>query len=353
MDNILIKRISADLGIHRYNGETEEEYGHRLIYSALAAWARTLVLGESYTDLGNEMEEAYYHNVDRMHIQARLSQIAYGLLSAIPYCDTWIEGSTVEDQSSQLASQIIENLIFCYELSPLNNPRRLTIAPSRIINFKNVQLILGYKKLQDTDNKVKCAGVGRWILVKKEAENFKDVFSIPNYIHDDYYFKLLDSAHWQEIDFKGNYKIFKTGTGRFYSKAWRDCNIEKLPHGISLLRSDDVDGGYLLAKREGNRTYIAPLDKWYYEEKELYRLMYILDKHNGTPAVFKAQIYTDHVLLHCHSLLPNPEMRVLILSSWPKRSYKDIFYRIVPIFIWEELKMILTDLGIKIECEYN
>jgi len=351
VNNFLISRISTDLNINKYDNETDEEYGNRLIYTALAVWARTLVLGESYSDLDNETEKktVYYHNVDRMHIQSRLSQIAYGMLMTIPHCKTWVGDSSIEEQSNHVASKIIESLIFCYELSQLNDVRRITNSPNKIANFKNNRLILGGQKWQEDGKTIISVGLGRWIPVAGGCENYKEIFNLPNYTPDEYYNILIDSALWKESSLDGQYKVFKMGTGLFYNKAWVDLNISKLPRGMYLLKKIDIDGGFLLLKKEREKIYTARLDRWYYDKKEIYRIMYVLDKHNNTPATFKAKIYDDCVLLHCHSPLPNSEMRILLMASWPKRYCDDIYYRVIPRFIWNEVKMVLTNLGINFE----
>lgn len=352
MDDILIRQIATDLNINRYRNESDKEYGNRLIYTALGVWARTLVLGRAYTDLSYETKNINtdYNNVDIMHMQYRLSQIANGMLRTIPHYNEWIGSNTIEKHASNLASQIIKNLIFCYELSQLDDIRRVTSSPIRNANFKNNELILGGQQWKIFNESVFCVGLGRWIKSRTAPQNYKEIFNLPNYIHNEYYDTLLDSAFWKEGKPEGKYKIFNTGTGLFYNKAWDSFNISKFPRGISLLKSIDVDGGYLLVNNNGEKILAARLDKWYYEEKEIYRIMYVLDKHNDTPAVFRAKVYDDYVLLHCHSKLPNSEMRILLMSSWPKRFYNDCYYRIIPKFIWEEVKTVLIDLGIEINC---
>lgn len=349
MNNSLIKQISFDLNIGKYSDETNEEYGNRLVYTALAAWARNLVLGESYTDLNEEAANSNYHNVDIMHIQSRLTQIAYGMLTVIPHSKTWFGNGSIEIQSSTIASNIIDNLIFCYELSRLNDARRLTNSPIRNAAFKNNELVLGGEQWQNSNKTLISVGLGRWMQDTKCSENYKEIFNLPNYTYDEYYHILLDSVLWKESNLDGKYKIFKTGTGLFYNKAWQDFIKGKLARGLSLLKSIEVDGGYLLVNRDKDQIYSARLDKWYYEEKEIYRIMYMLDSHNETPAIFKAKKYNDYILLHCHSILPNPEMRIILMSSWPGRFFNDFYYRIIPNFIWDEIENLLTNLGIKIE----
>ena len=351
MNKNIVRKISSDLNINKYNNESNEEYGNRLIYTVLAAWARTLVLGKSYTDLYDEVKyaNANYHNVDIMHIQVRLTQIAYGFLMSIPHSKDWFINSSIEDQCSDLASTIIGSLIFCYELSKLNDARRLTNSPIRYANFKNNQLILGGEQWKISGKNLTFVGLGRWIQTTKLTENYKEIFNIPKYSSDEYYNTLVKSAFWKESDLSSRYKIFQVGTGFFYNRAWRDLNKSKLSQGIFLLKNVEIDGGYILVKKYNNKLYTARLDKWYYDENEIYRIMYALDSYNETPVVFKVKTYDDYVILHCHSRLPNPEMRILLMSSWPNRFYNDIFYRIIPRFLWNDIEDMLVNLGIKIE----
>lgn len=351
MNEDIVKKISSDLNINRYNNESNEKYGNRLIYTALATWARTLVLGKSYTDLADEAKYAdiSYHNIDIMHIQVRLTQIAYGMLMSMPHSEDWISNIGIQDQCSQLASNIIEKLIFCYEISKLNDARRLTNSPIRYANFTNNQLVLGGEQWKISDKKLISVGLGRWIQKTKYPENYREIFNIPDYSPNIYYNTLLKSAFWKENKLNSQYKIFKIGTNFFYYKAWQDLNISELPQGISLLKNTEVNEGYIIVNRDNNGISTARLDKWYYDENEIYRIMYVLDSYNETPAVFKAKTYDNYVILHCHSRLPNPEMRILLMSSWPERSYNDDFYRIIPKFLWSEIEDMLTNLGIKIK----
>lgn len=355
MNKNIVRKISSDLNTNKYNNESNEEYGNRLIYTVLAAWARTLVLGKSYTDIDDEAryENVDYHNVDIMHIQVRLTQIAYGFLMSIPHSKDWFINSRIKDQCSGLASNIVENLIFCYELSKLNDARRLTNSPIRYANFKNNQLILGGEQWKIPGKKVISVGLGRWIQTTKSPENYKEIFNLPKYSSNEYYNILLKSAFWKESNLNGRYKVFKVGTNFFYYKAWQDLNISKLPQGISLLKNIEVDGGYILVNKDKDKLTTARLDKWYYDENEIYRIMYALDRYNETPAIFKAETYDNYIILHCHSRLPNPEMRILLMSSWPKRFYNDIFYRIIPKFLWNDIGNMIISLGIEIEYVNN
>ncbi|MFT5872268.1 MAG: hypothetical protein ACI8WT_001198 [Clostridium sp.] len=349
MSNILIEQLCFDLNISKFNTETEEEYGSRLIYSALVSWARVQVLGKSYTDIYNfNDEELEYHNVDIMHIQSRLAQVAYGMLNAIPHNSKWNKNTDLENCSNELSSSIVNELIFCYELSKLNN-RRLTPSPKRIATFTNNQLVLGGTAWEGKN--LYSVGIGRWLVASAIPIDYKDIMNLSKYPAIEYCKILKNNAVWQVNELNGIYQIFKLGSNSWYSKSWVDLNSNKIPIGLSLLKNMETDGGYFLVKNDDDGVLSAKLDKWYYDEKEIYRIMYSLNSNNKTPAIFKAENYDDHILLKCESGLPNAEMRILLMSSWPQTTYDDVFRRIIPQFLWGNVEKCLNDLGVTIQFE--
>ncbi|MBU3191747.1 hypothetical protein K9O30_20515 [Clostridium bowmanii] len=347
MNNVLIEQLSCDLNIIKFKVETEEEYGNRLIYSALVAWARVQVLGKSYTDIYYaKKDELDYHNVDVMHIQSRLSQVAYGMLNAIAHSYKWNKSIDFESCANSISSSVIEQLIFCYELSKVNN-RRLTPSPERVATFTKNKLMLGGVRWEGTN--LYSVGMGRWSTASEPSINYKCIFNLPTCSAVEYCKKLKKNAEWQENELNNMYQIFKLGNDNWYSKSWVDFNNAKVPRGLSLLKSMEIDGGYFLLKNDDDGILSAKLDKWYYDEKEIYRIMYSLNAYNETPAIFMAEKYNDYILLKLNSLLPNSEMRILIMSSWPQKTYDDSFRRIIPRFLWYDVKKCLNELGIIIK----
>ncbi|MBU3218186.1 hypothetical protein LL033_01155 [Clostridium estertheticum] len=347
MNNVLMEQLSCDLNISKFNVETEEEYGNRLIYSALVAWARVQVLGKSYTDIYYVNEDKLeYHNVDVMHIKSRLSQVAYGMLNAIPHSGKWNKNTGFESCSNSLSSSIVEQLIFCYELSKINN-RRLTPSPERVATFTINKLILGGVIWEGIN--LYSVGMGRWSTESELPINYKYIFDLPTCSAIEYCKTLKKNAAWQVNELDNIYQIFKIGNDNWYSKSWADFNNNKIPKGLSLLKSMEIDGGYFLLKNDDEGILSAKLDKWYYEEKEIYRIMYSLNSYNKTPAIFKAKKYDDYIILKLNSRIPNAEMRILIMSSWPQITYDDSFNRIIPKFLWYDVEKCLNELGVIIK----
>ncbi|MDQ2085214.1 hypothetical protein RBH29_02030 [Herbivorax sp. ANBcel31] len=350
MSKSLIKKISSDLNIIKFKKETLEEYGNRLIYSALCEWARVQLLGKSYTDISCEREinELDCHDIDIMHVQSNLAKVADGLLLSISCSDMWIKSDLHEEKASKLASKIIKDLIFCNEISQLIDVRRLIISPKRTAAFSKYKLILGGADIDYMSEKICCVGMGRWKQNLNSSENYKKIFMLSEYSAKEYFEKLIINAIWEEKTLDGIYLILSLKQRGWYSKTWIDCNISKLPEGVSLLKNKDFNGGYFLIRNDSRGIKVARIDQWYIDEKELCRIIYSMGCYNSLPAVFNAEICEDHIVLHCNSMLPNTERRLLLMFSWPWRNYNDIHYRIVPKFLWNELKNILNNLGIMI-----
>jgi len=347
MSDVLRQRISSDLNVNQFECETEEDYGNRLIYSALVAWARVQILGKSYTDISAENEILTdYHNIDIMQIQTRLSQVAYAMVSVIKHKNEWMKNNDLETASNELASSIIEQLILCYELSKLGK-RRLTISPPKAAVFHDNQLALGGTGWENFYS----VGVGRWASTISPLVDYKDVFCIPACSCIQYYNMLINNANWIENELNSTYQIFNIGTTGWYSKAWIEFNKSKIPKGVSILKNMETDGGYFLIKNDAEGILSTRLDNWYFDEKEIYRILYSLNAVNKTPAIFKAKNNDDHILLHCNSSLPNAEMRILWMASWPYNTYDDIFKRIIPKFLWCDIEKCFNDLGIVIKFE--
>jgi hypothetical protein len=347
MSNNLVEKISDDLNISKFAKESDAQFGNRLMYSALVAWARVQVLGKSYSDFEKEHD---YHNVDILYAQSRVAKVAYGMLNAIQYEAKWLKDSESEDlemYSNKLTSFIIEKMIFCYELSKING-RRLTISPIRTTHFNKNRLLLGGTKWSEDESFT--VGMGRWVGKCSDLVDYKSIFNIPEYSITDYYKILSDDALWVENDLNGRYKIFLIGKEGWYLKSWIDFKSNRIPEGISLIRSMETGGGYFLINKKTNDNILsARLDKWYRDENEIYRIMYALNVFNKTPAIFEAEDNNDHVILHCNSKLPNAEMRIIMLASWPRLTFDDIFYRIIPKFLWKDIESLLNELGIIVQ----
>lgn len=350
--NELAQQIARDLALYPCDNETDEEYGNRIIYCALVAWAKVQVLGTSYTE-SNETEKEYPY-VSKHYIGERLKLIAEGLIDTIPHLETWLEVNNEQLVKKELSKYILEQLIFCYQISKTCKTQWLTSSLEQIVSFKNNELLLGGTDWNSDLNETYSVGLGVWRNKKNQCNyNYREVFNIPQCSLEEYYRALEKNALWQldSLEAEDEYEYFRVGTGLWHSKAWKKFNKSCFPNGVTLLRKIEQKYSYMLLYYRDAQFYTAKLDEWYYNEKEIRRIMYALEHHSGKPAEFKAKRNGQMIELHCHSALPNSENRILLMASWPKRTYNDIYLREIPECIWEDIKEMLSGLGILIVFE--
>lgn len=345
MKNELISTLSTDLKINKFSDESEIEYNQRLIYSAAAAWAKTLVYGHSYAD--SELQNDFV-NTDIMYIQTHLSKVLEAYLQCFEINSDWIEKESdlgVEESASALASHIIREVIFTYGLAEILSRRITPIRTSFYKYDSDLYLIRGNVV---NEKNIYSVGVSQW---KRDGdlENYLVNNKIIDVSGKDYYRVMDKEFDWKESNLTGGYLIFKLGSKGRYSGCWRPISLYEIPIGISILRLDDkYNGGCVMVKKKEDKLQIAELDPWYIKEEEIYRILYALNYSNGTPAEFIVLKKEDYYILKCSSALPKYEYRILACCSWPYKNITNKYLRVVPKFLWETVEKLLTELGIKL-----
>lgn len=99
----LKRQMSYDLNLYRYKNELLREHNQRLIYSGLASWVRTLICGNSISDLMGDVNNKF---PDIMYVQSNLTKVAEAFLKSFDIDEYWIEVEEKQDPASILASEI-------------------------------------------------------------------------------------------------------------------------------------------------------------------------------------------------------------------------------------------------------
>lgn len=344
----LIHEIARDLVIYPFDNEGYEEYGNRIIYSALATWGKLQVLGKSYTEL-DSVEEDYF-SVSQRYITEKLKFVSEGLIKGIVHSKEWINDDDTHELGRDISRYITENLIYCFQLSKISQNQRITALPQKIVDFKNNQLILGGTNWNSNSAGAYSVGLGVWQNKEEKCDDdYKKVFNIPQCNLKEYYDSIVINAKWNKAEIvQEDYEYFTAGMGLWHSKAWAKFNEKSIPEGISILRKINQKYNYCLLRKVEGDLFTAKLDEWYKKENEIRRIMYALDYNYKKPAIFNAKRREKVIELHCHSKLPNAESRILLMASWPKRKYDDIFLKEIPECLWEDIEYMLNELGVKV-----
>jgi len=345
MRNSMIQAIEDDLKIFRFAEETECEYNQRLIYSAGASWAKTLVYGHSHAD--SKLNDNFVHT-DIMYIESLLSKVLEAYLQCFDINMDWIESGTnsgLEVYARDLASQIIKEVIYTYNLAQILS-RRITPVPTLLYKYADDLYLVRGSVLSEKN--VYSVGVSQWKRDEKVKEYLIDT-KIVDVKGINYYRVMVEEFDWKKSELDGEYLIFKLGSKGGYSKCWKPISLNEIPQGISIIRlANEINGGFVMIKKIKDNYRINVLDPWYIEEKEIYRILYSLNYENGTPAEFKIKKKEEYYVLRCSGALPKYEDRILRCCSWPYMTYNDRYSRIVPKFLWEIVEKQISDLGINL-----
>ncbi|GKX31360.1 hypothetical protein SH1V18_38400 [Vallitalea longa] len=345
MKDKLIRILARDLKVNRFTDESECEYNERLIYSAGAAWAKTLVYGRSYAD--SKLSDSFI-NTDIMYIETHLSKVLEAYLRCFDINLDWIKSTSAsgyEGRARALASQIIKEVMYTYNLAQILSRRITSVKTSFYKYADNLYLIRGNVL---NEKNVYSVGVAQW----RKDDNLEDYMidrKIINVAGKDYYSIMDKEFNWKDSDLNDNYLIFKLGYKGGYSKCWKPIKLNEIPLGISIIRlANAYNGGYILVKKNKGKLRIVELEPWYIEQKEIYRILYALNYKNGTPAEFKVKKKDDYYILRCSGGIPSYEDRIITCCSWPYMTFNNKYLRIIPCFLWEVVEKQINKLGIKL-----
>nr|WP_300849328.1 hypothetical protein [uncultured Acetatifactor sp.] len=332
----LMRQMSRDLNIFRYEDERLIEYSQRLIYSGLASWVRSLLCGNSISDLTGNVDEKF---PDILYVQSNLTKVAEAFLKSFDIDDTWIEEENGRSKASLLAGEVIQKMIYLDEIAEINH-RLLAPVPVRNYSYKGWTHCYGNDSF---DRKCMTLGLSQWVNKEIEgAEEKKRIICIKGKDYIDY---IITRFEWNNAHLQGEYELFKVGSNYRYSKSWIPFNNQKLHDGLYLLRdAHNFEPGYTLLRKDGNIFSTSFLNPWYVESREIYRIMYALNLYNGTPTKFRIKDKGDYFVLFYPSRLPEEENKMLFSLSWPYSSYQGKFARIFPKqvmgFVIEEIENI-------------
>lgn len=318
----LKRQMASDLNIFRYENELAKEYNQRLIYSGLASWVRTLICGNSISDLSGNVDKKF---PDIMYVQSNLTKIAEAFLKSFGVDDTWIEEEDGQNKESLLAGEIIQGMIYLNEIAEINS-RQLAPVPIKNYSYRGWTHLYGI----DTFNrKYMSLGLSQW--TDKEIEGAEEKKRIICIKGKDYIEHIITCFEWNDANLQGEYELFKVGSEHQYSKSWIPFDNQKLNDGLYLLRdAHNFEPGYTLLRKDRSKLSTSSLDPWYAESREVYRIMYALNLFNGTPAKFRIKDMGDYFVLFYPSRLPEEENKLFFSLSWPYSNFKAKFTRVFP-----------------------
>lgn len=322
----LLQKMSDDMHINRYKGESDNSFCYRLIYSALGQWclwsaaspsnhiskqSQTLLLNnllERYIELCQDIKESFEPGEDEpvsVFMRKVYEEIGYLI--------------TDEDNRNSIAS--------CGDGIRINND----------------YLLFG------VNNQSSVVGLGVYSSNVKNEVNWKDVLVRDNLSYEEYLLSQFDyvgfdsgSIPIEELKFFNPLSL-KSPSSSWSSKMMTDKTIARKITGDSFYKVIRDKEELLLCDMPQNSNQDSLCS---YEYRRLY---YALKSYYNNPLRVEINpIDQDYVSITMGGHLPNREYYILLMCSWPDLRYHNRYRFIVPVNNLSFIKEVFNNLAIDI-----
>jgi len=341
--NQLIADMQNQMNIKRFTKESTIAFNRRIVYSAAAAWVKELTNGKSYTSIiGGKNNQG----VDFIHVKYHLSKVLSALCSCIEIGSGWNKSTSQEIFVNGFASYVLRKGVECpHNLVYIEDGHHIMESPSRLIQIGNHFLLRG-NATKSSD--FFYVGFCQWSRAKSDYiidDKINPAFTSVDMLYSSFFTDIK----WKETVLKGRYSYYVPGKDNLLKLSWSAYSDKRpLSDGVYLFY-DNQSRSYFMIKQENNRLMTASLDSWYIKNEEIYRIQYSLDYKNNTCRSVFATFYDEFVILKLVNKLPLWELNLVIAASWPLKTYDDEWERIIPIELWDSVKLLIEGLGLLIQ----
>lgn len=330
--NKLIRRISQDLNISIFYGETEEDFANRILYSALGAWCLNLAERKGPTG----------YNANKTFLTRELNKLSTEYMRLFPQFENFVGdtdiGLFIRTIYEGLGFLIFENNV----IQTAKYGRGLAIADD-ILYFGLPEPILRVDGLGMISNSASYKADITEIL-------FRDLISPIKLIQE-----LYDPIYFDEWHKDIPLEFFDPLSQSNISSSWkRECKVKN-----TFARNPETNDHYRVICDENLQVRLYVLDNSADNNQELTgceyrRKYYALMYYYSSPfKVFVKNIDDEYSRIKLYGKLPNRESFFLSLISWPAKSVKNSMEFIVRNKYLPMIKYLLDNLGIELQESYK
>lgn len=334
MDSLL-SVVASDTGIFPYQGEAEDLYKSRLIYSSVCEWMR-------YTTQDSMIEKKY--SKSKQYVLNRCSEILKAFLDCEPECKSWFFESD-NDSIINTVQTIRQKMIDSGELVEVGEKNYLSVP-----QYEEIMCALGYARIvgfgtahQQKNN----IGITRVIKVKKGGNRFfnDNHFDIEEYIEWSY-----KKGQWSDILDLDKFEFFDMTSKKVPSQSWIDQPIKSQERHLGRINLYNGYYEYWLLKYRDGQWYGRVMEEILHIFKEERRILLGLRKQNRNNMWADYEYKRTAIILHLHCRLPKREEILLDTFAWPLNNFNDKINYVISVKIWDSVKELLArDLGIDIK----
>lgn len=334
MEKAILRGMGTDLGVRRYEDETEEQYCNRVLYSAMAGWIKASALDRPVTS-----EQSEYPGVSRRHIRDKCTVILGELLKRFPESKQWFETESEEEDGARV---ILSRLIRHGDLLKVGFETNLILAgSSRAPLWDGTVCIKGEVLLPGTY----YSGLAMLQNIQKKEDGQRGAMTDAAAWFWDY----LRSAWWKEAEFLENMQYFNAHKrGKNNESCWQWERPQPV-EGVWLVRRSVYGNGheYFLVRKE-ECLYRHQIDPFLQKIGEHRRFMTVMRYMAGNEVPVQVKHYADHIFLQLRIHLPQKESSLLETYGWPRKSVTDKLEWDMSEEVWEWIKPRFCSLGLKV-----
>lgn len=335
MEDRILHAMAADLGIFKYENESESQYCNRVLYSAIASWIKAVALDQPVTS--GQMDNP---GVSRRHISDKCTAILNEMLKRFPESKPWFESEkTQESPIAFLLSRLLRHgdiLQVGFETNLILAGRNETILSDRVKCRKGEVLSEG----------TFYSGIAMLQKVQKSevSEPSEAVKEVTVWFED-----YIKSAWWKETEIDDNVQYFNAYKRTKNNHLCWQTERPKPVKGLWLIRRTIYKNGYeyfLIRKDEG--LYKHQIDSFLQEMGEHRRFMIAMRYMADNAVPVQAERYSDHISLNLRIHLPQKESTLLETYAWPHNAATDRLEWDMDEAVWRFIKPHLYNLGLKL-----
>jgi len=331
--NELLKTMSADMSIPRFNNETDESFTYRLCYSGLGQWCLNVGRNKAGNDVGTSK-----HNLTIVlnEILARYTELFPNISERL------VDSSNHQSNISVSIRRIYEET--GYLLTNENNHNKLANY-GRSIKIGNQILFFGLPQVIHAIN-----GLGVFSAPTAYEVTANDFLIRDNLTCEEYFKSCFDPIDFYERDIDvQELEFFNPLANRVPSQSW----YKNLETDCSLARKTEIGPFYRVMRIPGGICFAdEPVEAQSdgFDSYEYRRLYFTLKMHYKNPLrVLVSRLDNEYSKIRIGGHLPNREYYFLLLLSWPERTAFDKTNFILRNSLLEEALVVLENIGLEIK----
>lgn len=337
MENNALIKMAQDMRIKRYTGELQPNYIGRIIYCALCHWMRYAVMDET-TQNHDRKSKAY--------ILRRIRELLDIMSDAFPASKKWIFNDLKNPvDSDELIRTLRDKMLAAGELLEVDESRNIGLPV-----YEKIYCTYGYDRiigLSEEISRPEHVGVTRVVRIEGDNENRVPVDRIDINEYIDW---IYSGALWNECHNVDAFEFFNPFSKRPPYQSWMNAAPNNQKRILARLTLYNGLHEYHLIKKEQDKYWNSPITTVLAEWKEERRVLLALRKHAGNVMQATYDKRETAYLLNLYCGLPLREQAIIDTYCWPLNSMDDKYNYVVPSFMWENIKNIITDsLGINLK----